>query len=451
MDDNTTACVAGVVLTQLRVMGAWHFALMVPALDDAVTRIKSADDQGESVRSIHSFAREIANNPDFARKLITLHNSPVTYRNWTGAAVHGVQAFKSPAQQEAYKRLTRSTKHDDLTVQLLQLSAQQVIKVNENMSHDLLEGKDGNEHSKGKSGDNMVDERFFGKMDWRTLVQRMMKEVRKQALCMWETNGTLEYLRSLGDEEALKLVGTFARSSVTDAAERKAARDEKAARQAGSNRDYSIIATNMEKLAEKEAMRSLPEGVERWTAANFDSKFAELEHLATQVRRESVIQQWDYLKAWSEKATGVRMGAAPQKAAGVDRWRDALRAKVFDEEFMQAIEDVVRQASAEDVADVPGVLGGELSSIPATELLPEEKLSCLKRKIAESAKDRTRSTKHRQEDLYFELQHPRTYTVWFHEELNREKKKRKKCEGISTALGGWKGRLFPKRKRRRVQ
>jgi len=241
---------------------------------------------------------------------------------------------------------------------------------------------------------------------------------------------------------------------MTDAAERKAARDEKAARQAGSNRDYSIIATNMEKLAEKEAMRSLPEGVERWTAANFDSKFAELEHLATQVRRESVIQQWDYLKAWSEKATGMLMGAAPPKLAGVDRWRDALSAKIVDEEFMQAIEDVVRQASAVDVVDVvdvPGVLGGELSSIPATVLLPEEKLSGLKRKIAESAKDRTHSTKHRQEDLHFELQHPRTYTVWFHEELNREKKKRKKCEGISTALGGWKGRLFPKRKRLRVQ
>jgi hypothetical protein len=270
---------------------------------------------------------------------------------------------------------------------------------------------------------------------------------------MWETNGTLEYLRSLGDDKALKLVGTFARSSVTDAAEQKAARDEKSARQAGSNKDCSIIATNMEKLAEKEAMRSLPEGVERWTAANFDSKFAELQHLPTKVRRESVIQQWDYLKAWSEKATGVRMGAAPPKLAGVDRWRDALRAKIADEQFMQAIEDVVRQASAgvADGVDVPGVLGGELSSVPATELLPEEKLASLKRKIAESVKDRTHSTKHRQEDLHFELQHPCKYTVWFHEELHREKKKRKKCEGIAMALGGWKGRLFQKRKRARVQ
>jgi hypothetical protein len=41
--------------------------------------------------------------------------------------------------------------------------------------------------------------------------------------------------------------------------------------------------------------------------------------------------------------------------------------------------------------------------------------------------------------------------VWFHEELHREKKKRKKCEGIAMALGGWKGRLFQKRKRARVQ
>eukprot|EP00961_Rhodomonas_salina_P261132 3529157-Rhodomonas_salina.1 len=79
------------VLTELRVMGAWHYALFVPALRDSVEAVTGicASDQASVVQAIQAFALRMLDDPAFAKLLITEHAAPVTYKNTDCSPIQG--------------------------------------------------------------------------------------------------------------------------------------------------------------------------------------------------------------------------------------------------------------------------------------------------------------------------------------------------------------------------
>jgi hypothetical protein len=433
------------VLTELRVMGAWHFALMAPALLDAVTKIIRASDQGGVVKAIHEFVCRVRDDPEFARKLITKHHSPVSYSNLAGVEQDG-DVFGSVAQKEAYERLCAPTQHDDLAVQLLQVSAAQIAKVNVCMSSDLLQGEQA--ECKGKRGDNITDERFFGMLDWRNTIQRTMSQLRKDALAQWETNNTMAWLEAMGEKAADKVVAKFAMTSVTDATMAKNKAEQGAADSKRRRDAAAAIESQEQNQAIKASACSLPAGVERWTAANFDSKFAELQGSAQQ-KRDVMKQQWAFLKGWAERAK-QRMGAAPGAAAGVDKWKDALRGKLQDGGLMEAIEGIIAQAAQREGVDRrTEVLGAVLTDLPPAPPVSDAVIQASLQKIASLENYDVRSKKHREDEEFHRLMSPEQYSTWFRAQLQLPKAKRRQCVGKRTALGTFKGKLFESLKARR--
>ena len=124
------------VLSEVRCMGIWHFALMIPALMLSAKSMKKFSDQQPVVKQIHAFLLKVRDDKEFAKTLMTLHDSPVSFVN-----PNGFLAFDgagSDAQFHAYEMLCQSTRNDDMTLQMLQGTAAGMIKTNYDMSADLI-------------------------------------------------------------------------------------------------------------------------------------------------------------------------------------------------------------------------------------------------------------------------------------------------------------------------
>jgi hypothetical protein len=146
---------------------------------------------------------------------------------------------------------------------VLQISAAAMIKTNINMSQDLLEVTEQEERKfVGKKGDNIYDERYFAKMDWRNTLSKMMSQVRKDALCMWETNKTDDWLDCLPKQVADDLVKIFSRCKLTDETIAKSAKDEKDAKDERKRREGEVIKKARAEAEEKRKCLTLPEGEE---------------------------------------------------------------------------------------------------------------------------------------------------------------------------------------------
>lgn len=92
------------VLMEVKCMGIWHFALMVPALMLTAKGMKFFKDQQVVIKAIHAFLERVANDIDFARTLMQEHISPVSFVNHEGASPPTISA--SPTHNSANQRQT---------------------------------------------------------------------------------------------------------------------------------------------------------------------------------------------------------------------------------------------------------------------------------------------------------------------------------------------------------
>eukprot|EP00961_Rhodomonas_salina_P012811 172564-Rhodomonas_salina.1 len=267
------------ILAHLRAQAAIHYAVMVPALKACATGIKHAGQQGPEIRKTHKFLKRCVEEKGYARLLITKHDAPVSYVNPDG--LYHEDAFCSPAQREAYNRMCEPCEHDDITVEVLETVAAAMLKVNINMSWDLLRDEEGAldhlEHSEGKSADNITDERYFAKMDWRTRISRMLSQIRKDALCVWETNKTSEWIDSLPREIGDELICIFAQHSVTEATIQLDKKRYVTAEKKRKQKDAEDIESQAKKTNAENAKLTLPDGFERWTVDDCEERLQALQ------------------------------------------------------------------------------------------------------------------------------------------------------------------------------
>ena len=412
------------VSVELRVMGAWHYALMVPALK-ASAEMMNANDQAPVIRKIHTFLLDIAENADRAQELITQHDSPVSWENTTG--LYRADGFASEAQREAYNRLCQQSPHDLKAVEYIQLSAAAMIKTNINMSWELLKDDASTDKYIGKSADNITDERYFAKMDWRTRISQMLAQVRKDALCMWETNRTEDWLDELPEEVADTLVTLFAKTSVTDATLAKDTEDQLVTNEKRRKLQAQDIAAQQKKDADTRRKLFLPVGVERWTAETCNDQFTAIQNAvpkkSAEQKKEIMTQQIAYISGWAAKEK-LKMDTA--QGTGVQAVFERLQKALNNRVLMQGVEFAISKAEREAAVEV-GVLGVTLSHLPVMGSMSAAGVEKLKSSFIDSAKARTRSKRHREQEFEESAwQHPYIYMMWWHNNKHwRCKKKRK--------------------------
>ena len=127
------------VLMEVKCMGIWHFALMVPALMLTAKGMTHFKDQQWVIKAIHAFIDKVANDKEFARTLMTEHISPVSFVNHDGASPFSGVA--SDNQRLAYQQLCKTTDNDEMCLQMLQWTATAMIKTNFDMSANLVLGE----------------------------------------------------------------------------------------------------------------------------------------------------------------------------------------------------------------------------------------------------------------------------------------------------------------------
>ena len=295
-----------------------------------------------------------------------------------------------------------------------------MIKTNINMSQDLLEVTEQEERKfVGKKGDNIYDERYFSKMDWRNTLSKMMSQVSKDALCMWETNKTEDWLDCLPKQVADDLVKIFSWCKLTDETIAKSAKDEKDAKDERKRREGEVIKKARAEAEEKRKCLTLPEGEEQWTAATCDEKFAELQTsgLRADAKKEVMYRQWRFIREWAELGK-VKPGAGC--TGGVGAVFEHLRSKLQDNVLMQKL-DACMILYAVEASMAGGVLGEQLCKVPAVAPMELEYLLIKKRKYFESANENVRSKKHRvEEEEDHRLKSPRQFEWWWASKLYKK-------------------------------
>ena len=135
----------------------------------------------------------------------------------------------------AYERLCVSTSTDDLTVELLQVTAAHMCKCQINMSADLIFAKENRQlerQFKAKRADNIAAERFFATWDnYKRRFARNENDLRTNGRVCWILNDVAEWLRSkpLAEQDRLiRLVSSvqFRATVMQRHNERKAAEKE---------------------------------------------------------------------------------------------------------------------------------------------------------------------------------------------------------------------------------
>ena len=172
-------------------MGIWHFALMIPALMLSAKSMKKFSNQQPVVKQIHAFLLKVRDDKEFAKTLMTLHDSPVSFVNPNGfSAFDGVG---SDAQFHAYEMLCQSTNNDDMTLQMLQGTAAAMIKTNYDMLADLIIGGE-QQDIKCMCANNIRCERVFGFKDWRFHVAKCELGLRTDGVIMTRMNKTTQWV-----------------------------------------------------------------------------------------------------------------------------------------------------------------------------------------------------------------------------------------------------------------
>ena len=197
---------------------------MTVCLLASVNVVTVASGQRPVLQKLHRFLVLIATNEAFRRLLITEHAVPVTFENFECDGWVGCVPFVGPPsapQDESYRRICAPNNHDELTLQILQHSANYMITKQINMSWDQVQDAPADEDTEMldyKLGHNRGDERTFSRIDWRNIIARQMGQFRKDALNMFHGNGTAEWLDSLPKERRDQIINAVSKAAVTDAA-----------------------------------------------------------------------------------------------------------------------------------------------------------------------------------------------------------------------------------------
>jgi hypothetical protein len=152
------------VLQEVRCMGIWHFALMVPALLLTAKGMKHFKDQKAVIQAIHAFLVRVQDDKEFAKTLMEMHISPVSFVNPEGLSPF--YGFGSDNQRIAYAQLCQPNENDEMCLEMLQFTASAMIKTNFDMSADLVIGEEPQVDIKSMRHHNIGCERIFGFKDW---------------------------------------------------------------------------------------------------------------------------------------------------------------------------------------------------------------------------------------------------------------------------------------------
>jgi hypothetical protein len=192
------------VLSELRMMAAWQYSLMGPALLAGAKCMPTVNQQSVVVKAIHTMLEQVADvGNNTATQLIT------EQRDGEGNITHPFTFMEGvlkemnmplellelkPLHLLAYQRMCQSTATDELVVDLLRVSAAGMMKKQIDMSADLL-FKDYVESFVGKSASNTACERSFGFLDWWKKFAIRQKTVRTNGLIMFRVNDTVQWLQ----------------------------------------------------------------------------------------------------------------------------------------------------------------------------------------------------------------------------------------------------------------
>ena len=148
---------------------------MTAPLQASVAVVTVASGQQPTLQKLHRFLIKLATDPAFRRLVLTEHAVPITFENFECPHA-GFPPWVGPpsaAQDESYRRICAPNAHDELTMQMLQHSANWMIKKQINMSWDQLQDAPADEDAEmldNKLGHNKGDERTFSRNNWRNVI-----------------------------------------------------------------------------------------------------------------------------------------------------------------------------------------------------------------------------------------------------------------------------------------
>lgn len=402
------------VLCEVRCMGIWHFALMVPALLMSARGMKKFSDQQPVIKAIHAFLTRVRDDEAFARTLMEEHDSPVSFVNPLGTSPF--DGIGSANQWEAYKILCSPTANDALTLQMLQGTAAAMIKTNYDMSADLVLGGV-QQDIKSMRANNISCERVFGFKDWRFHVAKMELGLRTDGIIMTRMNKTTEWveqqIEELGEEEFDKWFDIIVSTAFTKATESEYKAHHREADKECMDRRRAKLKEDEAKQEEEMQLLTLV-NEEEFDAGNVDASFWDLTQWISgqQTKKdkasvkamalERIRRQWQRFKliATSSKIP-ARQQAWPNQPSGVNLqvWLEAFKKMLNDTRLLGVLKKGrANLAKRGDVEVRP--LGEVLSAIPAVKGLDEDEMRQFKQNCEDNSnKNHHRSKRHRDFEL----------------------------------------------------
>ena len=301
----------------------------------------------------------------------------------------------------AYERLCVSTSTDDLTVELLRVTAAHMCKCQINMSADLIFAKENRQierQFKAKRADNIAAERFSATWDnYKRRFARNENDLRTNGRVCWILNDVAEWLCSKPLAEQDRLIRLVLSVQFRATVMQRHNEHKAAEKEAWQERTDKAIA-NGKRLDSKSS--TVLHNQDMWEQNTVEQR---LEHLKLKGQKTKLLKaQYIHVEAWYKQAGKTFPFSKQPGDTKFDTWFGAFQVLHCDKEYAKVMAYKAEHENDRDGSRVIQNLEQEKGTVELTdqETLAEWSAAI----IAEANSSVHRSTKHRAEARELEQQ-----------------------------------------------